>query len=153
MQLGLYVAVADQKLRRENAMARRALMGNLQRAVAHVAEEHGAVPAPRRWLARYLSEGTPRPGQCAEVARDVARRRRTPRDAIYPSGRFCEQVAEQHESATASGKVGAMVESIGIALLLAAPWIVAAIWVWSRAPCSDAVPPSMGERARQRLWT
>jgi hypothetical protein len=57
------------------------------------------------------------------------------------------------ERTTASGKVVAMVESIGIALLLAAPWIVAAIWTWSRAPRFEGVPPSMADRARDRLWT
>jgi hypothetical protein len=43
-------------------------------------------------------------------------------------------------------------DAIGISLLFAAPWIVAAVWVWSRAPRYDGVPPSMGERARDRLW-
>jgi hypothetical protein len=45
-----------------------------------------------------------------------------------------------------------MVDSIGISLLLGAPWIVAIIWTWSRAPRSDAVPPSMADRSRHRLW-
>jgi hypothetical protein len=76
-----------------------------------------------------------------------------PRDASTFSEDSVSKWRSSMESATALGKVGAMAESIGIALLLAAPWIVAAIWVWSRAPRSDAVPPSMGERARQRLWT
>jgi hypothetical protein len=44
-----------------------------------------------------------------------------------------------------------MLDTIGIALLLAAPWIVASIWAWSRAPRSDAVPQSMGHRALERL--
>jgi hypothetical protein len=44
-----------------------------------------------------------------------------------------------------------MLNTIGISLLLAAPWIIASIWVWSRAPRSDAVPQSMGHRALERL--
>lgn len=50
------------------------------------------------------------------------------------------------------GKVDGMLNSIGISLLLGAPWIVAIILMWSRAPRPDRVPPSMAERARERLW-
>jgi len=45
-----------------------------------------------------------------------------------------------------------MVNSIGVSLLLGAPWIVAIIWTWSRAPRSYEVPQSMADRARERLW-
>ena len=45
-----------------------------------------------------------------------------------------------------------MLDSIGVLLLLGAPWIVAIIWTWSRAPRSDRVPPSLAGRARERLW-
>jgi hypothetical protein len=44
-----------------------------------------------------------------------------------------------------------MLNSVAISLLLGAPWILASIWAWSRAPRSDAVPPSMGHRALERL--
>jgi hypothetical protein len=44
-----------------------------------------------------------------------------------------------------------MLNAIGLSLLLGAPWIVAIIWVWSRAPRFDAVPQSMGHRALERL--
>jgi hypothetical protein len=46
-----------------------------------------------------------------------------------------------------------VVEAFGISLLLASPWIVASIWVWSRAPRTDAIPMSMGARFRERLKT
>jgi hypothetical protein len=42
-------------------------------------------------------------------------------------------------------------EAFGISLLLASPWIVASIWVWSRAPRTDAIPASLGERLRERV--
>jgi hypothetical protein len=45
-----------------------------------------------------------------------------------------------------------MLNTIGVSLLLGAPWIVAIIWTWSRAPRFDGVPPSMADRARDRLW-
>jgi hypothetical protein len=45
-----------------------------------------------------------------------------------------------------------MLDSIGISLLFGAPWIVAIIWAWSRAPRSDNVPPSLAARTRDRLW-
>ena len=45
-----------------------------------------------------------------------------------------------------------MLDTIGITLLLGAPWIVAIIWTWSRVPRSDAVPRSMADVARERLW-
>ena len=43
-------------------------------------------------------------------------------------------------------------DAIGLSLLLAAPWIVAAVWTWWRAPRYDGVPPSMADRVRDRLW-
>jgi len=46
-----------------------------------------------------------------------------------------------------------VIESFGLALLFGAPWIVAIIWAWSRAPRTDDVPPSLGESVRARLWT
>jgi hypothetical protein len=45
-----------------------------------------------------------------------------------------------------------MLDTIGVSLLLASPWIVATIWTWSRAPRFETVPPSMADRARNRLW-
>jgi hypothetical protein len=45
-----------------------------------------------------------------------------------------------------------MFELIGISLLLASPWIVAAISMWARAPRFEGVPPSVADRARDRLW-
>jgi len=45
-----------------------------------------------------------------------------------------------------------MLASIGISLLIGAPWIVAIIWTWSRAPRPDEVPPSLATRTRDRLW-
>jgi hypothetical protein len=40
-----------------------------------------------------------------------------------------------------------------LSLLFGAPWLAAIIWIWSRAPRTDVVPPSMGEQALQRLST
>jgi hypothetical protein len=45
-----------------------------------------------------------------------------------------------------------MLYSFGLSLLLGAPWLVAIIWTWSRAPRLDAVLPSMADRTRERLW-
>lgn len=42
--------------------------------------------------------------------------------------------------------------AIEISLLLAAPWIVASIWAWYRAPHTDDMPPSLADAARDRLW-
>jgi len=44
-----------------------------------------------------------------------------------------------------------MLNSIRISLLLGAPWIVAIIWTWSRAPRFDGVSASIADRARNRL--
>jgi len=41
---------------------------------------------------------------------------------------------------------------VEISLVLAAPWIVASIWSWSRAPRTDDLPPSLADRACARLW-
>jgi hypothetical protein len=38
-----------------------------------------------------------------------------------------------------------------LALLAGSPWIAAIVWVWRRRPRDGAIPPSIGERARQRL--
>jgi hypothetical protein len=37
--------------------------------------------------------------------------------------------------------------------LFSAPWIVAIVWFWRHTPRDDETPPSMAERARDRLWT
>ncbi len=42
--------------------------------------------------------------------------------------------------------------AVGFSLLFGSPWLVAIGWAWSRAPRSDAVPMSMAESARLRLW-
>lgn len=42
-------------------------------------------------------------------------------------------------------------EAIWLSLLFGAPWLAVIAWAWSRAPRMDAVPPSMGERMRDRL--
>ncbi len=42
---------------------------------------------------------------------------------------------------------------VWLSLLFGAPWLVAIVWVRSRAPRTDVVPPSMAESARERLWT
>ena len=42
-------------------------------------------------------------------------------------------------------------EAVWLSLLFGAPWLAAIAWAWSRAPRMDAVPPSMGERMRDRL--
>jgi hypothetical protein len=51
-----------------------------------------------------------------------------------------------------TGTLGQM-NGLWLSLLFGAPWLAAIVWTWSRAPRADSVPPSMGERARQRLWT
>jgi len=43
--------------------------------------------------------------------------------------------------------------TLWLSLLFGAPWLVAIVATWSRAPRTDVVPPSMGERALQRLST
>jgi hypothetical protein len=44
------------------------------------------------------------------------------------------------------------VNTLWVTLLLAAPWLAALAYTWSRAPRLDGTPPSMAERARERLW-
>ena len=44
-----------------------------------------------------------------------------------------------------------MVDSIGVSLLLPEPCIVAILWTWSRAPRSEAVPPSMADARESTL--
>jgi hypothetical protein len=44
-------------------------------------------------------------------------------------------------------------EATLLSLLFCAPWLVAIAWTWSRVPRSDAIPPSLGERALQRFST
>ena len=45
------------------------------------------------------------------------------------------------------------VDALWLSLMLGAPWLVAIAWTWSRVPRTDRVPPSLGDLARQRLWT
>jgi hypothetical protein len=47
--------------------------------------------------------------------------------------------------------VGA-VDALWVTLLLAAPWLVLLAYTWSRAPRLDGPPPSLADRARERLW-
>jgi hypothetical protein len=42
-------------------------------------------------------------------------------------------------------------KSIEVMLVLASPWLAAIGMLWSRAPRTDEVPASMGERALERL--
>ena len=42
--------------------------------------------------------------------------------------------------------------ALWLMLLLAAPWLAALAYTWSRAPRMDGPPPSMAERTRERLW-
>jgi hypothetical protein len=51
-----------------------------------------------------------------------------------------------YQSASA-GVVGAL----GLGLLFAAPWVVAAVWLWRRGSNDGTVAPSPGELARRRL--
>jgi hypothetical protein len=44
------------------------------------------------------------------------------------------------------------VNTLWVTLLLTAPWLAALAYTWSRAPRLDGTPPSMAERARERLW-
>jgi hypothetical protein len=39
-----------------------------------------------------------------------------------------------------------------ILLAAGAPWIVGIVYYWRRMPRDGAVPLSMGDRARRRLW-
>ena len=38
-------------------------------------------------------------------------------------------------------------------VVFGAPWIAAIVWLWSKRPRDGAVPPSLAEMARKRLWT
>jgi hypothetical protein len=40
-----------------------------------------------------------------------------------------------------------------LALVLGAPWIAATAWAWRRRVRDGAVPQSMADMARRRLWT
>jgi hypothetical protein len=42
--------------------------------------------------------------------------------------------------------------ALWLTLLFASPWLAAIAYVWRRAPRMDGPPPSMAERARERLW-
>jgi hypothetical protein len=42
---------------------------------------------------------------------------------------------------------------IWLSLLFGAPWLVPTIWIWSRLPRTDDVPPSLANASRQRLWS
>jgi hypothetical protein len=37
-------------------------------------------------------------------------------------------------------------------LVFGAPWIVGIVYYWRRIPRDGSIPPSLGERVRQRLW-
>jgi hypothetical protein len=39
-----------------------------------------------------------------------------------------------------------------LTLLFGAPWLAAIAYTWSQAPRMDGPPPSMADRARERLW-
>jgi hypothetical protein len=34
-----------------------------------------------------------------------------------------------------------------------APWLAAIAWLWNKRPRDGAIPPSMADAARKRLWT
>jgi hypothetical protein len=36
---------------------------------------------------------------------------------------------------------------------IASPWVTAIIYYWRKRPRDGAIPPSMAEAARKRLWT
>jgi hypothetical protein len=36
--------------------------------------------------------------------------------------------------------------------LFGAPWLAAIAWCWRHRPRDGAIPPSMADLARQRLW-
>jgi hypothetical protein len=69
-------------------------------------------------------------------------------------GRTCRDAVRKRRRTLRQGPSGRQsdhMEAILLSLLLAAPWLVAIAWTWSRAPRMDTVPPSMGERMRERL--
>jgi hypothetical protein len=39
-----------------------------------------------------------------------------------------------------------------LALVVLAPWIAGIVWFWRRRPRDGAIPLSMAEHARRRLW-
>lgn len=39
-----------------------------------------------------------------------------------------------------------------IALAAAFPWVVGIVYYWRRRPRDGAIPPSMADEARRRLW-
>ena len=47
---------------------------------------------------------------------------------------------------------GTLMNALLVTLLLAAPWLAAIAYTWSRAPRMDGPPPSMADRTRERLW-
>jgi hypothetical protein len=42
--------------------------------------------------------------------------------------------------------------ALSLGLVFAAPWIVAILWNWHKRPRDGAVPPSLAETVRKRLW-
>jgi hypothetical protein len=42
--------------------------------------------------------------------------------------------------------------ALWLSLLFASPWLAAIAYAWRRAPRLDGPPPSMADRARDRLW-
>jgi len=89
---------------------------------------------------------------CRNPGRATTRPSERRRLAIPTREGFVRRWSEPRQAAVFVGKVDEMLSSIGISLLLGAPWIVAIIWTWSRAPRSDAAWPSMAQRTRERLW-
>jgi hypothetical protein len=43
-------------------------------------------------------------------------------------------------------------DALLLSLLFASPWLAAIAYTWSRAPRMDDPPPSLADRARDRLW-
>jgi hypothetical protein len=42
--------------------------------------------------------------------------------------------------------------ALSLGLVFAAPWIIAILWNWHKRPRDAAVPPSLAETVRKRLW-
>jgi hypothetical protein len=50
-------------------------------------------------------------------------------------------------------RIGDLWPALLLGLAFATPWIVAILWSWRRRPRDGAIPPSLGEMVRKRLWT
>jgi hypothetical protein len=42
--------------------------------------------------------------------------------------------------------------ALWLSLFFGSPWLAGIAYVWLRAPRMDGPPPSMADRARERLW-